>query len=281
MSLRGAAVPFKGTEIRAVDHPEKGMLLMATDLLVLLGYAARHVGAAPFLKEHGVAQEERVAITSKSLATGYGPKFGVGRATFLTRAGVHQLLMASTKPAAKEFREWLDGEVVVAMGAFSAGGPRILDTDLAANLGMAKPENIRTHVIRPNMQELEAFGIISRGETNTGKRGRPGTAFYLNEEQALLVCLLSRTERAKAVRAEVIRVFTAYRRGDLVAASVRLRLSHSPAKCGRLTQANGFYFCDGARRAGRNKELTRLNFSLGDKRLPFHQLNRIDDEADD
>lgn len=51
--------------------------------------------------------------------------------------------------------------------------------------------------------------------TNPGKRGgRPGRA-YLKEEQALLVCLLSRTERAKAVRTEVIRVFTAYRKGQL------------------------------------------------------------------
>lgn len=40
--------------------------------------------------------------------------------------------------------------------------------------------------------------------------GPPATVYYLNEEQALLVCLLSRTERAEAVRPEVIRVFTAY-----------------------------------------------------------------------
>jgi len=44
--------------------------------------------------------------------------------------------------------------------------------------------------------------------------GRPGTAYHLNEEQALLICMLSRTERAKQVRAEVIRVFAAWRRGQ-------------------------------------------------------------------
>ena len=98
---------FKGSDIRAVNHSEKGMLLMATDLLVLLGYAARHFGSAPFLKDLGVPQEERVLITSKTLGNSYGPSLGTGRATFLTRAGVHQLLMASTKPAAKDFREWL------------------------------------------------------------------------------------------------------------------------------------------------------------------------------
>lgn len=84
---------------------------------------------------------------------------------------------------------------------------------------MAKPENIRTHVIKPNMAELAAFGVISRREKTSGPRGgRPGTAYYLNEEQALLVCLLSRTEKAKQARAEVIRVFTAWRRGELTIA---------------------------------------------------------------
>ena len=100
--------------------------------------------------------------------------------------------------------------------------PRILDTDLAANLGMARPRDIRANVISPNRTELEAFGVLrsmNAKSTDPLGRGRPTKSFYLNEEQALLVCLLSRTERAKAVRAEVIRVFTAYRRGDLVAAS--------------------------------------------------------------
>ncbi|RTL93853.1 hypothetical protein EJV44_15370 [Ancylobacter aquaticus] len=100
--------------------------------------------------------------------------------------------------------------------------PRILDTDLAANLGMARPRDIRANVISPNRAELEAFGVLrsmNAKSTDPLGRGRPTKSFYLNEEQALLVCLLSRTERAKAVRAEVIRVFTAYRRGDLVAAS--------------------------------------------------------------
>lgn len=41
-------------------------------------------------------------------------------------------------------------------------------------------------------------------------------AYYLNEEQALLICMFSRTPKAAAVRREVILVFTAGRRGDLV-----------------------------------------------------------------
>ncbi|WGD28937.1 Rha family transcriptional regulator [Ancylobacter sp. WKF20] len=42
-------------------------------------------------------------------------------------------------------------------------------------------------------------------------------AYYLNEEQALLVCLLSRTEWAKQVRADVIRVYS--RDGTVFASS--------------------------------------------------------------
>ncbi|QRE75504.1 hypothetical protein [Methylobacterium aquaticum] len=88
----------------------------------------------------------------------------------------------------------------------------MLDTALAEQLGMAKPEDVR-RTIEANREELEAFGIIAVRAINTGNRGRPGRAFYLNREQALLICILSKTSKAKEVRAEVIRVFTAWTRG--------------------------------------------------------------------
>lgn len=65
---------------------------------------------------------------------------------------------------------------------------------------------------------MQGFGILREMNANSGKRGRPALVYYLNEEQALLLCMFSRTEIAKAVRAEVIRVFQAYRRGELTAA---------------------------------------------------------------
>jgi hypothetical protein len=83
--------------------------------------------------------------------------------------------------------------------------PRVLDTALAEALGMIVPRIVRT-VIQANAAELESFGKLLSQPTVSGKRGPIANAFYLNEEQALLVCLLSRTERAKQVRAEVIRV---------------------------------------------------------------------------
>lgn len=79
---------------------------------------------------------------------------------------------------------------------------------------MANVYDIRT-LIKENRDELSAFGNISAVAINSGRRGRPGTAYYLNEEQALLVCTLSRTERAKQVRAMLIKVFVAWRRGRL------------------------------------------------------------------
>lgn len=93
--------------------------------------------------------------------------------------------------------------------------PCVLDTDLAVQLGMARLTNIRV-VIEANRDELEAFGSLHSERANPGHQGgRPTAAFYLNEEQALLVCMFSRTSTAKAVRAEIVRVFTAYRRGEL------------------------------------------------------------------
>lgn len=83
------------------------------------------------------------------------------------------------------------------------GEPRVLDTDLAAALGMDRPRNIRVNVIEPNMAELEGFGTLLAVKANPGPLGgRPGKAFYLNEEQALLVAMFSRTERAKEVQVQ-------------------------------------------------------------------------------
>lgn len=91
--------------------------------------------------------------------------------------------------------------------------PRVLDVELAERLGMARPTNIRT-IIQDNSTELLDFGILHSARANSGKRGRPSYAYYLSEEQALLVCALSRTERAKEVRAMLIKVFVAWRRGE-------------------------------------------------------------------
>lgn len=97
--------------------------------------------------------------------------------------------------------------------------PRVLDTDLAERLGMVRPNMIRTNIIDPNRSELEGLGVLLAVQAKSSDplgRGRPSTAYYLNEEQALLVCTLARTDTAKLVRATLIKVFVAWRRGELI-----------------------------------------------------------------
>lgn len=95
-----------------------------------------------------------------------------------------------------------------------AGEPRVLDLDLAKALGMAQPEDIR-RTIKAHRTELEEFGFIADRPINAGQRGRPGTEFYLNEEQATYVTMHLRTPKAQAVKVQLVRVFTAWRRGQL------------------------------------------------------------------
>jgi hypothetical protein len=98
-----------------------------------------------------------------------------------------------------------------------AGEPRVRDVDLGARLGMAQPLNIRP-LIRKNRAELERYGRFhaARESIQMGPRGRRDVeVFHLNEGQALLMVMFSRTERAADVRQELIEVFMAWRRGAL------------------------------------------------------------------
>ncbi|WP_109156461.1 MULTISPECIES: Rha family transcriptional regulator [unclassified Azospirillum] len=118
------------------------------------------------------------------------------------------------------------------------GEPRVLDTELAAALGMERPRVIR-ELINRNAAELEGFGGLPCRTANPGPEGgRPGKAYYLNEEQALLVAMFSRTEKAKEVRATLVRVFAAYRRGDLVPAAPAFRVPQTFAEALRLAADN-------------------------------------------
>jgi len=110
--------------------------------------------------------------------------------------------------------------------------PRVLDVALAEQLEMARPTNIRA-LIESSLEELEGFGHVARSECNVPMpRGRfkKSTAFCLNRQQALLVCILSRMERAKEVGAEVIRRF-ARAWSPLVAGSARESLRASQGPC--------------------------------------------------
>nr|WP_303705419.1 hypothetical protein [Brevundimonas naejangsanensis] len=111
------------------------------------------------------------------------------------------------------------------------GEPRVRDLDLAEKLGFKRPRVIR-ELIERNMGEIENFGAVRHG-VNKIRSGRGRVTeveeFYLNEEQALLVSVLSNAPNAAAVRAMLIRVFVAYRRGELEAKAPKA----NPALIGR------------------------------------------------
>lgn len=90
--------------------------------------------------------------------------------------------------------------------------PRVLDTDLGAALDMAQPLDIR-RTIEANREELERYGTIFAHRPKNGGRGRPATEYHLNEAQALLMCMFSRTSVAAMVREQVIRAFMEWRQG--------------------------------------------------------------------
>ncbi len=109
------------------------------------------------------------------------------------------------------------GELVV-----RDGEPRVFDLRLAEVLGMPRPRDIRARVIA-NFDEISMYGGVCEQSSQTAKAGsagqveakskggRPSVAYYLNEPQALLLCMWARTPTAAAVRKQLIEVFMAWR----------------------------------------------------------------------
>lgn len=104
--------------------------------------------------------------------------------------------------------------------------PRILDLRVAERLGFDRPRKIRD-LIERNRAELETYGTLAprRGaQRRANGATHEVTEYRLNEPQVLLVCMLSRTPAAAAVRQEVIEVFMAWRRDVLDPAKLALSL---------------------------------------------------------
>ncbi|MEW6256841.1 MAG: hypothetical protein AB1592_12875 [Pseudomonadota bacterium] len=120
-------------------------------------------------------------------------------------------------------------------------GPRVQDLRLAEALGFGKLYDIRALIDR-NIGELKSYGevcatvaqtpegIFGTAPKNAGEvvataaktprgRGRPGREYWLNEPQALLICMFARTENAAAVRQMLIQVFLEWRREQQRAAA--------------------------------------------------------------
>lgn len=93
--------------------------------------------------------------------------------------------------------------------------PRILDMRLGERLGFDRPRKIR-EIIERNIDELGSYGALSRGtKAITSGRGRQQQVqeYLLNEAQALLICMFSRTARAAEARREIVQVYLDWRKG--------------------------------------------------------------------
>jgi hypothetical protein len=94
--------------------------------------------------------------------------------------------------------------------------PRVLDLRLAEALSLSYAPEIRRSIER-NRTELETYAGLCCHDINPGPLGgRPGREYWLTEAQAILICMRSDAPRAADVRAEIIRVFQAWRHGSLV-----------------------------------------------------------------
>lgn len=90
------------------------------------------------------------------------------------------------------------------------GEPRVHDLQLAERLGFAEPRMIR-NLIKRNEDKLLKFGVCYAVEQTYGAQGgRPATEFYLNQRQAIFICMKSETDRAFDVQVEIVHVFDAY-----------------------------------------------------------------------
>lgn len=95
--------------------------------------------------------------------------------------------------------------------------PRIHDERLGERLGLSRPRDIRKLIDR-NRAELEGYGLLrQRGAPIKSGKGRIQEVqeYWLNEGQAMLICMFARTDDAADVRREIIQVFLAWRRGSL------------------------------------------------------------------
>jgi hypothetical protein len=94
---------------------------------------------------------------------------------------------------------------------------RVQDLRLGEVLGYADPKKVRK-LIRSNQTELSSHGFLTQvGSKMPGAgRGRPERHFMLNEAQAILVTMFSRTGRAAEARRQIVQVFLAWRHGKLV-----------------------------------------------------------------
>lgn len=93
------------------------------------------------------------------------------------------------------------------------GEPRVLDTDLAVELGYERPRDIRKLVKRHEATLTTQGTVCATVEQTSPQGGRPSTEYRLNRAQALFIITKAETTRAADVTVAVIEKFLAYEAG--------------------------------------------------------------------
>jgi hypothetical protein len=94
------------------------------------------------------------------------------------------------------------------------GEPCVHDLMLAERLELKRPRDIRP-LIERNTAEAERYGTLRYSIATPIGGGPVATEYWLNEAQAILICMRSNADRAPDIREEIIRVFLAWRNGTL------------------------------------------------------------------
>lgn len=95
-----------------------------------------------------------------------------------------------------------------------SGEFRVHDLALAEKLGFERPRDIRK-LIRRNEYKLLKFGGCATVARVV--EGNETVEYYLNQKQAIFLCMKSETDEAFDVQVEIVRVFDAYKMGTLIA----------------------------------------------------------------
>lgn len=111
-----------------------------------------------------------------------------------------------------------------------ADEPRARDVDIAERAGLAQPRDVR-RIIDKAWDELVSYGeirVCAHSAQTSG--GRPGHEYWLTEAQAVALVSMMRTSQAKSLRVEMVKLFVAYRRGQLAQqpAPFQLDVAHGP-----------------------------------------------------
>lgn len=111
----------------------------------------------------------------------------------------------------------------------SSEEPRVRDVDVAQRAGLAQPADIR-RVIDRNWEELAAHGEIRiSAHSAIIRRGPKGREYWLNEDQSVALVAMLRTKVARELRISLVRLFGAYRRGQVAPpTTVALDVVHGP-----------------------------------------------------